>query len=210
MAKIFALIHKESSHIHPQEKIIPQKSFSCLLEAQELIEEVKKDCLNYKQEALDSCEKVKNEAQEKGFDKGLANWSDQIAYLEKSIQDANNAAEKLIVSVALEAAKKIVKKEISLNHDTIVDIVKGSLKSVSSHRKIILHVNPKDYEALNSKKKLLEENFEKLESLSINAKDNIEPGGCVIETEQGIINAQWSKQWEALELAFNKLLTQDE
>ena len=52
----------------------------------------------------------------------------------------------MIFPVALEAAKKIVGREIEASEDTIVDIVSNSLKAVSTHKKITIYVNRKDLE----------------------------------------------------------------
>jgi type III secretion protein L len=57
----------------------------------------------------------------------------------------------------------------------------------------------------NSKSKI-KKIFEHLESLSIQERSDIEPGGCMIETEAGIINAQLENQWRALEAAFESFM----
>ena len=46
--------------------------------------------------------------------------------------------------------------------------------------------------------------FEQINILSIQEKGDISPGGCIIETETGIINASIENQWNALELAFKR------
>ncbi|MBI3211529.1 MAG: HrpE/YscL family type III secretion apparatus protein, partial [Simkania negevensis] len=37
---------------------------------------------------------------------------------------------------------------------------------------------------------------------SLEDREDIAPGGCIIETEAGIINASLANQWQALEAAF--------
>ena len=44
-----------------------------------------------------------------------------------------------------------------------------------------------------------------LESFVIRERAGIQPGGCVIETEGGIINARLENQWRTLEKAFDTL-----
>jgi type III secretion protein L len=55
---------------------------------------------------------------------------------------------------------------------------------------------------LEQEKQEIKKIFEHLQSLSIQERDDVEPGGCIIETEAGIINAQLENQWRALESAF--------
>ena len=59
---------------------------------------------------------------------------------------------------------------------------------------------------LEKHKPRLRDMFEHLESLSIRPRDDIEPGGCVIETEIGIINVEMEHRWRVLEKAFEALL----
>lgn len=109
---------------------------------------------------------------------------------------------KNILPLALKAAKKIVGEELKLHPDRIVDIVLNSLKPVTQHKKIIIYVNKVDLAMLEENREKLKQAFERLESLSVQERSDIEPGGCMIETEAGIINAQLENQWRALENAF--------
>jgi type III secretion protein L len=59
---------------------------------------------------------------------------------------------------------------------------------------------------LEAAKSQIKKVFEHLESLSIQERSDIEPGGCMIETEAGIINAQLENQWRSLEIAFESFM----
>ena len=100
------------------------------------------------------------------------------------------------------AIKKLIGKELSAKPETIIDIVSSALRSVANHKKISIFVNKHDLEIVEGKRAQLREIFEYLESLSITAREDIEEGGCIIETEAGIINAQLDSQLDALEGAF--------
>ena len=108
--------------------------------------------------------------------------------------------------VALKAAKKIVGREMELSDEAIVDIVSNTLKSVSQHKKITIYVNKKDLDALERNRSRLKEIFETLDVLSLRERNDIAPGGCIVETEGGIINAQLENQWRILENALEMLI----
>ena len=108
--------------------------------------------------------------------------------------------------MALKAAKKIVGRELEVSEDATVEIIANSLKAVAAHKKIIIWVCKTDIDRLERRKDRLKEVFEHLESLSIRPREDIEPNGCVIETESGIINAQLEHKWEALAKAFASLI----
>jgi len=48
--------------------------------------------------------------------------------------------------------------------------------------------------------------LENAESLSVRSRSDIEEGGCIIETERGIIDARLANQWILLENVLQKIL----
>ncbi|CDZ79809.1 Yop proteins translocation protein L [Candidatus Rubidus massiliensis] len=203
-SKIFRLINNEQISLEGS-KILSSEEYSMTLSAIELIETAKKDAeqllIKTNQEAQD----IKEKAQKEGFEEGLKKWAEQIKYLEEEISNVRGELQKSIFPVALTAAKKIVGREIETNPDTVADIIANSLKSVHQHKKIVIYANRKDIDILEKNKPQLRSIFEHLESLSIRERSDIEPGGSIIETEAGIINAQLSNQWEILERAFENI-----
>jgi type III secretion protein L len=114
----------------------------------------------------------------------------------------------VIVPVALKAAKKILGREIETVDTAIVDIVANSLKAVAQHKKFTIYVNRKDLDVLEANRPALKKVLENPEAFSLRERADIQPGGCIIETEGGIINAQLENQWRILEQAFESLLKQ--
>lgn len=204
--KFFSLIHHDSVHTAPKSKIIPASEFSTLMTAQEVLETVKKDAERYRITVAGECEQLKEHAQKEGFEAGFEKWTEKLAELETEVLKVRGELEKVLIPVAMKAAKKIVGREIELNPETIVDIVSNSLKAVAQHKKITIYVSKKDYEILENNRQRLKQLFESIESLSIRERADITPGGCVIETEGGIINAQTDHIWGALERAFEAMM----
>ncbi len=205
----FSLIHGEAIHIAPKVKFIPSAEFSSLLDAKNILEKAREDAEKYKTTVTLECEKLKEEAERKGFNKGFESWAEHVANLEQEIISIRATSEKAIIPIALKAAKKIVGKEIELSHDTIVDIVLNYLKAVSTHKKITIYVSKKDLNIVESNRSRLKEVFESLEALSIRERADIEPGGCIIETEGGIINAKLENQWSVMENAFKAMIKEE-
>lgn len=203
--KFFSLIHGQEILPTAGTKVIPAESYTQLLSAKEVIDEAKKDVEKFREEVAQECAQLKEQAKKEGFEKGFAEWANAIAALEGEIAHVKKEMEKTVVQVALKAAKKILGRELETS-DAIVDIVSNSLKGVSQHKRVTIWVNPKELEVIQKNKKKLQGQFEHLEVLSIRARDDVKEGGCVIETEGGIINAQLENQWMVLENAFQKLM----
>lgn len=204
--KFFSLIHGDSVHIAPKTRVIPASEFSTLQNAEEVLTCIKKDAELYKKEVIAEVEKLKEQAQREGYEAGFKEWIEKIALLETEIVQTRQDLEKKIIPVALKAAKKIVNKEIELSESTIVDIVSANLKAVAQHKRVTIYVNKKDFETLEANRPKIKELFENLEVLSIRERADINQGGCVIETEGGIINAQLENRWQVLETAFEKFM----
>jgi len=201
MKKFFTLISKEEVRLAPGEKIIPAKEFTTFKNAKEILKKVKSDAAIYKKEVAHEGEKSKELAFNEGFQEGLISLNKHFLALDKELKDLREDIQKKLLPLALSAARKLMGEELRLHPDRIVDIVLTSLKPVTQHRKIIIYVNKVDLEILEEKKSVIRGIFEHLENLSIQERSDIEPGGCMIETEAGIINAQLENQWRALEQA---------
>lgn len=204
--KLFNLINGSALHVAPKTKVLRAKEYASILDASEVLVTVKNDAEHYKMDVIEEIEKLKIQAQKEGFEEGFRSWAEAVALLEAEIAQVRADVEKMLSSVALKAAKKIVGREIELSDDTIVDIISTSLKSVAQHKRITIYANKKDLAILEANRGRLKDLFENLESLSLRERADIDSGGCIIETEGGIINAKLDNQWKVLEKAFEKLL----
>lgn len=203
--KFFSLIQGEKLHLAPGTKLVPGDSIETIMEAEKVLEKIYQQGEEYKVNVASECEILKEQAKIEGFEKGYSEWIERISNLEEEIQKVRKDVENVIFPIALTAAKKIVGKELEISKNTVIDIISQSLKSVASHKKIKIYVNRKQFELIERNKEHLKKIFENLEALSIVPQDNIEPAGCIIETEGGIINAQLENQWTILENAFQRL-----
>ena len=112
----------------------------------------------------------------------------------------------MVLPLALQAAKKIVKKELDTFPETIVDIVMQAIAPISQSHKVIIYVSKTDKELLHKEKPKLQEILPHADILMIQERDDVTPGGCIIQTEGGMINATLENQWLALEKAFSKYM----
>jgi type III secretion protein L len=199
---LFTLIEKEEVHLSPDTKIVPAEDFSKLISATQIVAKTKEEETAYRMAVAKECETLKELAQDAGFEEGLKRWHEHLEMLESEIKNVRREMENAIVPLALTAVKKILGKELETKPDAIVDVVSTALKTVLHHRKVTLYVNSQDLEYVEAQKPRLKSLFEHLESLSIMSRADIQPGGCVIETEAGIINAKLENQLMALETAF--------
>ena len=204
--KFFSLISNQEVRIAPGTKKIPAAEFSTLRNAAEVLETVLKEAVDFKKEVTIEIEKTKEAAFAEGFQAGLTSLNKHLLALDEELKELRVEIQKKILPLSLSAARKIIGEELKLHPDRIVDIVLNSLKPVTQHKKIQIYVNKADLAILEERKPEIKAIFEHLQSLTIQERDDIEPGGCMIETEAGIINAQLENQWRALESAFESYM----
>jgi type III secretion protein L len=206
--KFFSQIDKKQIVSHGNEKIIPAKDFSTLKQAADILEEIKKEAIQYREDVAKECEIIKKQAYQDGFQQGLENINTTILKLDEKLKETQEDLKKKILPIALKAAKKILGEELQLHPDRIVDIVIQALKPVMQHHQVTIYVNKEDIPILEQNRQKIKNILEQAEFISIQERMDVEKGGCIIETEAGIINAQLENQWRALEAAFDKLMSQ--
>jgi type III secretion protein L len=202
---LLTLISGDRVHLSPHQKVIKQTLFSELLEAKELIQRIQIESKQYRLNIAKECEGYKEQAEREGFKQGFEQWLTKIRELEERIEQIKSELEQVMTPLALTAAKKIVGREIELDKEIIVDIVKSHLKAVKQSKRITISVSKEDYFQLDQRKNELKENFEALETFSVRPRDDLSKGSCIIETESGIINATIENQWALIEKVFAKI-----
>ncbi len=200
--KKFFIIPTASVHLAQGEKILKKKDYGQLATMKEVKERLEKEMSQQLEETMEKCKQLEKQARERGYQEALTSLNEHIFRFDDQIKAIRLELIAKIVPLALTAAKKIVSKELELHPDTIIGIVQDVLKPITQSKKIIIFVNKNDRETIEENKKLLAEPFEKLDSFSIQESPDIAQGGCIIETETGIINASLENLWRALEAAF--------
>lgn len=199
---LFSLIEKGDVYKTSENKILKAEEFSKLLQIEELLEITSNEVQRIKDQALSDKESLKKQGYEDGKQEGLALFNHQMIYLDQKVKQMEHEMQKIVLPLALKAAKKIVGAQIDLNPDTIVEIVQQALKPVRQNHEIKIIVSKEDKESLESGKEKLKSLFDHLRILTIEEREDLTPGSCIIETESGIINASLDNQWRALEAAF--------
>jgi type III secretion protein L len=208
MSRLFTLIENEEVYPASDKKVIRSEDFSTLLNASDLLDKTRTDIAAAQERAQLEAEELKKKGYDDGYQEGLAQLNEQIIALDNEKKRLRHEMNQLILPLALKAAKKVVAGELKAHPETIVNIVFQALAPVMQNHKITIYVNKADKEVLEAEKPQLKEKLEQIESLAIKERDDISPGGCMIETESGIINATIENQWRGIESAFDRYLKQ--
>ena len=199
---LFSLIKSGDVHLHKNEKILPHEHYATLHDLESLIKVTKEDAIEYRKQVELECEEIKKKAYEEGYLEGLKQFNEKIIFLEDATRELRLETQQKMLPLVLKAAKKIVGEELKLHPDTVISIIQQIIKPVITHHHIKLYLNRNDKVIVEQEKEEIKKLFEKLESFSLEENNDLESGSCVIETENGIINASLENQWQAMEAAF--------
>ena len=115
----------------------------------------------------------------------------QIAGLQNEIAAR---AEVDLVDFALEIARKIVGREVTIDREIAVALVKVSLRKLHDRSIAEVHLHPEDYEYVQAHREKL--GFKG--TLDLVADSSISLGGCLIHTETGDIDARIESQFDEI------------
>ena len=129
----------------------------------------------------------------------LNNVIDNISGLRKEII---SKADKDILELSILIAKKIIKTELSQNKEIILNNIREALKNALDRDRIVIKVNPHDYEFLsgiNNLKELLD-----VKEVILKKDESISQGGCIVKTRYSEIDATIESQLRLIEQSIRK------
>jgi flagellar assembly protein FliH len=95
---------------------------------------------------------------------------------------------------ALAVAARIIKREVAMDNDTILRQIKGAIRRVVGVETIKLRVHPADEEIVREHRGVFLSSAGSIRDLVIEVDDSLEPGGCIIESTAGNVDARISTQ----------------
>jgi flagellar assembly protein FliH len=107
-------------------------------------------------------------------------------------------AEQSALELAFVLARKIVGDELQARPEAVADVARMALQQILSCDEIRLRVNPDDLAYVRAVQSDLESKLGEGARLEMRADPSVERGGCVIDTEQGNLDARISSQLETL------------
>jgi flagellar biosynthesis/type III secretory pathway protein FliH len=116
--------------------------------------------------------------------------------------------EKEVVELAIAIARKVVCREIEMDREIVLYVAREALSRIDEPGKITIKMSPQDFEFINAASYKLSDEIGNIDNVSLEAADNIQSGGCIIETSMGEIDARIENQIHAVEESFRKAIEQ--
>src|SRR3989339_24328 len=169
------------------------------------LSEAEKQAQEIINKAVNEAAAIKEKARNEGKSKGEKEASGKIKEALETLNDAINGRKKIIkdaeteiLRLAIRAAEQVIRSEVSLHRDVCLSIVSDAINRVSDREQVIIRVNREDADYIKRYKDRLSGIVDGVKSLSILEDSQIEPGGCIIETNLGYVDARISTKIEVL------------
>lgn len=113
--------------------------------------------------------------------------------------------EQQLVRLCMEISRHIVHHEIEIMPETIILSIKEAMKQVVEGSQLNIRLNPRDVELVND---FVEKEIRVTggHPVNITPDSRISAGGCIIETDFGLIDATVDGKWQAVSDAIKKVL----
>ncbi|SIQ73821.1 flagellar assembly protein FliH [Peribacillus simplex] len=150
---------------------------------------------------------------EDGIQKGYNEIAAEIAFAKEVVESSKKdyrhnieSSETVILNLALKVAGKIIGKQLEKDEESFLYIVKRAIKEVRDYREVQLHIHPIQYQSILSHKDELLAIFPKDTELYIFPDDELEVGSCIIESENGRMDASVDSQLQEIKVKLTELL----
>ncbi|GAJ72665.1 type III secretion cytoplasmic protein YscL [Vibrio sp. JCM 18904] len=183
----FVEIKTDNLQLAPGLKVLKAKDYASYLDSQHLVE-----AANSKAESIiANAQQAYETEKQRGYQDGLAqakieNAQTMVETLARC-NDYYQQVEEKMTGVVLEAVRKII--DTFDDVDTTVSVVREALQLVSNQKQVILHVHPEQVVEVREKVAGVLSDFPEVGYVDVVADARLKNGGCILETEVGIIDA---------------------
>ncbi len=141
----------------------------------------------------------------KGMDGRLQSLHKQVLtalnQVEASRADLFRQAERAILELVNRFARKVVHVESCINPAVLEGVAKNALRFVEESQRIVIRVHPDQAQKVKNELPLWMPVNQALKHISVEEDARIQPGGCLVDTETGQIDARLETMMDELEAA---------
>lgn len=190
------------------------------------IDKAKQGVMELLKDAMDKAKKqvgeLKSNARKEGYDTGFEGgfkkgeeaakkeFSPFLETTHKLIEELSgfrkemyDKVEREMIEMVISLTKKVIHFEFSTREDAVQDMIRLAVQSVLDRESMVIKIHPTDKEYAESFRPELHHMFSEIKNITFEAHSGIERGGCVIETNFGVIDARIEKLEEQIDRILN-------
>ena len=174
------------------------------------------DDRNLVSRAQEEAETIKKSAFDEGYRKGLEEAKEDMEVFRKGLSSFMDATKNVfeyiapdILEISVDIAKKIIKKEVESDPQVLINTIIDVLKTLAkSEPKINIRVRPQAVQFIKDTLPNVTYQYGIDARINVVADPAIEEGGCVFQTNNGIVDASIDTQLEIIKKALEGINVQ--
>ena len=204
----FVEIKSEHLQLAPSQRILRSQDYQSYLSAQALVEAARAQAAEIVQEAHAVYEQRKALGWQAGIEEARCEQAVLVHQTQLQCQTYYRTVEQQMSEVVLQAVRKILQDydQVALT----LKVVREALSLVSNQKQVTVRIHPDQVQAVREQIAQVHKDFPEIGYLEISADARLDQGGCILETEVGIIDASLDGQLNALSRAMSATLDRAE
>ena len=190
-------------------KILKREVYEATQEARDVIAVAQEKARQIVADAERERNAILEQARQEGHAKGLAEWNHILAQAAQRSEELAKSWEETMLRLSVRVAEKIIGEQLKLHPDTIAAIVREALAGIRPGRHLVIQVNDAEAQEVRARTARLRESLSVGCEIEIVAAATVPSGGCVIESELGIVDARLETQLKCLEEALVRGVSAD-
>jgi flagellar assembly protein FliH len=157
--------------------------------------------------------KAKREAYEKGFSEGAESRKREITQALSAMVAATRETSELkkklyeeaegqMLQLIFSIVEKVIHMEVSTNKGVVLEVLRQATKNVVSRDSMKIHMNPADHRFIMELKPELLQEMNWLKNAIFEEDSSIKPGGVILETKSGEVDARLEQQLKEIKSSF--------
>jgi type III secretion protein L len=181
-----------------QDGIIRGEVYSASAKAREILRKAQQEAEEIIRKVTQESDQQRQNGYQAGYQEGLAQATEVLLRARGDYEQLLKNANRDLMDLAFKIAEKIIGKQLQIDKTTIQSIVSQAMQGIRQSKQITIRVNPADAKALKENEEELLEKLAGQRTLDFVEDKKVQPGGCIIESEIGIVDAQLQTQLERL------------
>jgi type III secretion system HrpE/YscL family protein len=185
-------------------KVMPAAVYDAHREAARLVEEARARAAAIVAGAEAAREEARREGLAAGREEARAEAAALLVRARAAAAATRAAAAADLKALAVRIAEKVLGRALALAPDLVADVAADALRAARHQRDVTLRVHPDDLAALEAARPRLRDLLLRAPDLALRPDAEVGRGGCIVETEVGVIDARLETQLAAIERALTE------
>lgn len=182
-------------------RVVPGERFDALADAAAIRRAADEEAARVLATARVEAERARAEASAEGRERGLAAVTELLVAARADAARTRRESLADLRALAVRIADKLLGRALALDPAVVVDLTAAALQHAGEPKAIRVRCHPDDLTLLERGRPRLLERCRSAGALRLEASDDVPRGGCIIESELGIVDARLAVQLDAIERA---------